>query len=116
MDELKIRLKNVLRDKADVTLGGGEIEDSVRLGEPGWKERYYEEKFLVKSPDEMEAIQQDVVCLLNRSLFRGTYDAVWGVFPCFLVQRLSKFPPFLVQCKLNCEAFVTRIYVFLVVI
>lgn len=73
-----MRLKNALRDKADVTLGGGEIEDNVRLGEPGWKERYYEEKFLVKSPDEMDGIQQDVVCYKNRSPFRGSWDLVWG--------------------------------------
>jgi len=69
LDELNMRLKNALRDKADVTNGGGEIEDNVRLGEPGWKERYYEEKFLAKSPDEMEAIQQDVVCYKNRFPF-----------------------------------------------
>lgn len=77
MDELKMRLKNALRDKADVTLGGGEIEDNVRLGEAGWKERYYEEKFLAKSPDEMEGIQQDVVCNKNRSPFCGSYDLVF---------------------------------------
>jgi 5'-3' exoribonuclease 2 len=73
LDELKMRLKNALRDKADVTLGGGEIEDSVRLGEPGWKERYYEEKFFAKSPDEMEGIQQDVVCFTIRSPFFAVY-------------------------------------------
>lgn len=58
-----MRLKNAMRDKADVTNGGGEIEDTVRLGEPGWKERYYEDKFSANSPDEIERIQQDVVCL-----------------------------------------------------
>jgi 5'-3' exoribonuclease 2 len=62
LDDLKLKLKSVLREKADVLSGGGEVEDSVRLGEPGWKERYYEEKFQAKSPDEMEEIQQDVVC------------------------------------------------------
>jgi hypothetical protein len=33
----------------------------VKLGEPGWKERYYEEKFSAKSLDEMEAVRRDVV-------------------------------------------------------
>lgn len=61
LDELKMKLKNVLRDKADVLSGGGEVEDSVRLGDPGWKERYYEEKFEAQSPDQMEEIQRDVV-------------------------------------------------------
>lgn len=78
MDELKIRLKNALRDKADVTLGGGEIEDNVRLGEPGWKERYYEEKFNAKSPDEMEGVQQDVVCYKNGNPFQHSCDLGCG--------------------------------------
>lgn len=79
LDDLKLKLKNVLREKADVLSGGGEVEDSVRLGEPGWKDRYYEEKFQAKSPDEMEEIQQDVVCnflyydlILTFSVFTST--------------------------------------------
>lgn len=52
----------MLRDKADVLSGGGELEDSVRLGEPGWKERYYQEKFECKTPEEIDAVRRDVVC------------------------------------------------------
>lgn len=33
----------------------------VRLGDPGWKERYYEEKFSAKSPEELDAVRRDVV-------------------------------------------------------
>lgn len=57
-----MKLKTVLRDKADVLSGGGELEDSVRLGEPGWKERYFYDKFECKSPEEMEDVRRDVVC------------------------------------------------------
>jgi 5'-3' exonuclease len=61
-EDLKLKLKTVLRDKADVLSGGGEVEDSVKLGEPGWRERYYQEKFQCKTPEEMEAVRRDVVC------------------------------------------------------
>ncbi len=63
MDELKAKLKNMLREKSDVLSGGGELEDSVRLGEPGWRERYYKEKFGAKTMQEIEEIQRDVVRL-----------------------------------------------------
>ncbi|KAH0470600.1 hypothetical protein IEQ34_000323 [Dendrobium chrysotoxum] len=37
------------------------LEVEVKLGEPGWKERYYEDKFSAKSPEEIEIIRRDVV-------------------------------------------------------
>lgn len=33
----------------------------VKLGETGWKERYYEEKFSAKTPEERDAVRRDVV-------------------------------------------------------
>lgn len=33
----------------------------VKLGETGWKDRYYEEKFSAKTPEEREAVRRDVV-------------------------------------------------------
>ncbi|KAL8128484.1 hypothetical protein V2J09_017639 [Rumex salicifolius] len=36
------------------------LKDLIRLGEPGWKERYYEEKFSAKSLEELEEIRKDV--------------------------------------------------------
>lgn len=60
-----MKLKSVLRDKADVLSGGGDLEDTVRLGEPGWKERYYQDKFECNTLEEMEELRRDVVCQLS---------------------------------------------------
>jgi 5'-3' exonuclease len=36
----------------------------VKLGEPGWRERYYEEKFGARTPEQIEEIRRDVVSFL----------------------------------------------------
>jgi len=36
----------------------------VKLGEPGWRDRYYEEKFGARTSERMEEICRDVVSIL----------------------------------------------------
>ncbi|KAH6763611.1 5'-3' exoribonuclease 3 [Perilla frutescens var. hirtella] len=94
-EELKSKLKESLREKSDVFNQENPEEDKVRLGEPGWKERYYEDKFSAKSPEELAAVRRDVVLKytedlkdlgqLNISFELGSpfkpFNQLLGVFP-----------------------------------
>ncbi|KDP23624.1 hypothetical protein JCGZ_23457 [Jatropha curcas] len=37
------------------------VADKVKLGEPGYKERYYAEKFELSKPDEIDRVREDVI-------------------------------------------------------
>lgn len=46
----------------------------MRLGHPGWRERYYKEKFFAENADQIEKIRKEIVCLnapTDRYLYLG---------------------------------------------
>lgn len=61
VEELTLKLNNVLREKSDVMNCVKEIENLVRLGEPGWKEKNYVEKFETRTAQEMKEIRREVM-------------------------------------------------------
>jgi 5'-3' exoribonuclease 2 len=68
----------------------------VKLGEPGWKDRYYEEKFGVRDAYEIESIRRDVVQKYTEGLcwvMNYYYDGVcsWQWYSHFSFSRLVSF-------------------------
>ncbi|MFS7936765.1 putative 5'-3' exoribonuclease, xrn1, helical domain-containing protein [Helianthus anomalus] len=66
-----LRLQKLARSSSKSTVGAAIVEvecsferDYTKMGVPGWKERYYEEKFSAKSSKELGEIRRDVVKFL----------------------------------------------------
>ncbi|XP_047320025.1 5'-3' exoribonuclease 3-like isoform X2 [Impatiens glandulifera] len=67
-EEFKTKLKEIIREKSDLFNSENPEEDKVKLGDPGWKERYYEDKFSAHTLDELEDIRRDVVLKYTEGL------------------------------------------------
>ncbi|KAH6773008.1 hypothetical protein C2S51_011412 [Perilla frutescens var. frutescens] len=59
--ELKQKLKERMRNQSDLFKHGCFGTDKVKFGTPGWKERYYKEKFSAECSAEIESMRKSVV-------------------------------------------------------
>uniref|UniRef100_A0A0E0MCN4 5'-3' exoribonuclease n=1 Tax=Oryza punctata TaxID=4537 RepID=A0A0E0MCN4_ORYPU len=66
--ELRKKMKDILHNKQDLIKSGACKHDKIKLGSPGWKSRFFKEKFGAEPKDEIAKLQNEMVtfsCFLN---------------------------------------------------
>lgn len=83
-DKYKSKLKGILKQKADMFEDMVQHEEAVRLGDDGWKARYYEQKFGITDPAEQAELAQKLchayvegLCWVMRYYFDGVASWTW---------------------------------------
>ncbi|PON61909.1 5'-3' exoribonuclease [Trema orientale] len=84
--EIEEKVKDNVRRKSDLFKNGDVGIDKVRLGSPGYKERYYREKFSAQSPGEIESVRKKLGLSMVKAKFqKGSpfkpFDQLLSVLP-----------------------------------